>query len=300
MKPSLLLMLCLLPLKLFALDIFACEPEWAALSTELGGDHVKVYTATDASQDPHHVQARPGLISRMRKADLVVCTGADLEIGWLPVLLAQSGNTAVTHEPGLFYADTQVTLLNKPTTLDRAQGDIHPDGNPHAYLDPERLLTIARALSDRMRTLDPVHADAYQQRWEDFAKRWQTAIGQWRQQAAPLHGVAVIVHHDEWIYLLNWLGMIQVGELEPKPGLPPTPAHLADLAATARTSGARLIVRAPHNSADASQWLAAHTTACAVELPFTVGGSKAATDLFGLYGDTLTRLLDTMGSCHHD
>ena len=294
-----LLTLFLLPLKALALNVFACEPQWGALTQELAGDQAKITVAIDASQDPHHVQARPGLISRVRRADLVVCTGGSLEVGWLPVLLQQGNNPSVTHAPGLFYADKQIDLLGKPTVLDRAQGDIHPDGNPHAHLDPHRLLKVAQALSARLVAIDPAHASLYQQRLADFSQRWQAAISKWEAEAAPLKGEPVIVHHDEWAYLLGWLGMTQAGELEPKPGLPPTPSHLAELVGVVKASGARLVIYAPHNSPDASNWLAAHTSACAVQLPFTVGGNDKATELFSLYQDSIDRLLAANQACQH-
>ncbi|MDN5938088.1 MAG: zinc ABC transporter substrate-binding protein [Salinisphaera sp.] len=293
-----IMLLCLLPLPAMAVNVFACEPQWAALVRQLGGDAVQVTVAIDANQDPHHVQARPSLISGIRSADLVVCTGGSLEVGWLPVLLSQGANPDVAHPPGLFYADRQIELLNKPTVLDRAKGDIHPDGNPHAHLDPHRLLQVAKALSMRLQIIDPEHAKLYQQRWADFSQRWKQAIAKWEKQAAPLKGEPVIVHHDEWIYLLNWLGMTKAGSLEPKPGFPPTPSHLAQLINVVKATDAELIVYAPHNSPDASNWLAAHTDACAVQLPFTVGGSDKAVDLFSLYENTIQRLLAASGSCN--
>lgn len=284
----------LLPLPALALNVFACEPEWAALTEALAGDHATVYTAIDAGQDAHHVQARPGLISRMRKADLVVCTGADLEIGWLPVLLSKSGNRLVKKAPGLFYATEQVELIQVPDRLDRADGDIHPDGNPHAFMDPARLQKIAKALSQRLAELDSEHADDYQMRWQDFKQRWEAARDRWQEQATPLQGVKVAVHHDEWVYLLDWLGMEQEGELEPKPGLPPTPSHLGKLHKRIDSQDVALILRAPHNNADGSRWLAKQTSARAVQLPYTVGGGEGADDLFGLFDSTVATLLDAV------
>lgn len=289
-----------LPLKAVALNVFACEPEWGSLVAELAGDKAAITVATEASQDAHHVQARPSLISQMRRADLVVCTGASLEIGWLPVLLRQSTNRKVQQAPGLFYATDHVELINATTQLDRAQGDVHPEGNPHVHLDPTRLLTIAQALSERLQTLDAANATLYQQRLANFSQRWSVALAQWQQQAASLTNVAVIVHHDEWAYLLNWLGIRQVGELEPKPGLPPTPSHLASLVKLVDNTKASLVIFAPHNNSKASNWLAKHSLACAVKLPFTVGGNAQATDLFALYDNTIKRLVATQQECPND
>ncbi len=297
-KLGLVLLAFCLPLPAMALNVFACEPQWAALSKALGAGHVDMYQAIDASQDPHHVQARPSLIIRVHRADLVACTGGGLEVGWLPVLLNQGNNVAVTHAPGLFYADKQIQLKNVPTSVDRALGDIHPYGNPHAHLDPHRLLKVAAALSARFVKLDSANASDYRQAFDQFSQRWKQSIKHWQKAAAPLKGMPVIVHHEEWIYLLDWLGINRAGELEPKPGLPPTPSHLADLVNVVKASGAKLIIYAPHNSPDASRWLADHTTACAVQLPFTVGGTEAADDLFSLYTDTINRLLKARKACH--
>ena len=210
--------------------MFACEPEWAALVTELAGEHAKVFAATHAGQDPHHVQARPSLIARLRSADLAVCTGAELETGWMPMLQRRARNPKVLPgQPGYFEASDAVTLLEKPTALDRAEGDVHGDGNPHIQLDPRRVLEVAKALSSRLQRIDAANSALYQQRWRAFASRWQAAIDRWQHDAAALRGKRVVVHHREWAYLLDWLGMQRVGSLEPKPGIPPNMAHLAQL-----------------------------------------------------------------------
>src|ERR1700694_5303976 len=156
-----------------ALNVFATVPEWGALVDELGGDKVKVYTATHALQDPHHVEARPSLIARARGADLVVATGAELEIGWLPLVLQQAGNPAVQPgKPGYFEAAQSVPLLEVPGKLDRAEGDVHAAGNPHIQIDPHNIARVAEALSRRMAELDSANAAAYQTRYQSFAGRW--------------------------------------------------------------------------------------------------------------------------------
>src|SRR5947208_10561326 len=144
------------PVDANALEVFACEPEWAALATELGGDKVEVFSATTARQDPHQIQARPALIARLRSADLVVCTGAELEIGWMPVLLRQAANARVQPgTPGYMEAAPQVRMLEVPARLDRAEGDIHAAGNPHIQTDPRNIVAVAAALARRMAEIDP-------------------------------------------------------------------------------------------------------------------------------------------------
>ena len=275
------------------LHILACEPEWGSLAEELGGNQVAVVTATTAQQDPHHIQARPSLIAQARRADLLVCTGAELEIGWLPLLLRQGNNPAIQPgQPGYFLAADYVPMLGIPTRLDRAAGDIHPAGNPHIQTDPRNIGRVATALAERLASLDPDHADGYQSRYQAFSDRWQAAIGRWEAQAAPLRGVPIVVHHESWIYLASWLGLRQVGTLEDKPGVPPSSAHLARLLVQLQDAPARCVVRAPYQDSRPSEWLAKRAKIPAVVLPFTVGGTDGARDLFGLFDDTLTRLLE--------
>lgn len=270
----------------------ACEPEWGALLQELAGDKLHVYVATNALQDPHHIQARPSLISAVRNAALVVCTGAELEVGWLPILLRQSGNPAIQPgQPGYFEAANYVQKLDLPSRLDRSEGDIHPGGNPHIQTDPRNFVPIAKALAKRLAETDPANAGYYQNREKDFAQRWQLAITRWESAAAPLKGLRIVVHHKAFPYLENWLGLKEVAQLEPKPGVEPSSGHLAEVLDSLKRQPARLILRNPYNDERASTWLAERAGIPAVQLPGTVGGSERAKDLFGLFDDTVDRLL---------
>jgi zinc/manganese transport system substrate-binding protein len=295
MKTLRLLTLALAALPALAhatLNVFACEPEWGALATELGGDAVKVYTATTAFQDPHRIQARPSLIAQMRNADLAVCTGSELEAGWLPILLRQSGNAAIRPgQPGYFEAARHVAMLEKPTLLDRAQGDIHPGGNPHIQTDPRNIAKVAQALGARLAELDPAHAANYQARLKDFNGRWNAAIARWQREAAPLRGVSVAVQHLGFPYLENWLGLKRVAVLEPKPGVEPSLGHLAGIAAQLKTTPAKFVLRAAYQNPRPSDWLSERAGIPVVVLPFTVGGSDRAKDLFGLFDDSVALLL---------
>lgn len=277
------------------LSVFACEPEWGALTQALGGDRVSVYNATHALQDPHHVQARPALISRMRRADLAVCTGAELEIGWLPVILRKAGNRRIhTGSDNLFYAAEQVQRLEMPREITRANGDVHASGNPHINTDPRRIAQVAKTLSARLATLDPEGARDYQQRYADFSQRWQAAMTRWQTEAAPLKGKSWVVYHDQWVYLEDWLGLRRVGELEPKPGLPPTPAHLAELTHRLNEHPPAMIVHAAALDDSPAQWLSNKLDVPDVILPFTVGGADGTDDLFGLFDVTIQRLIGAL------
>ena len=274
------------------LNVFATVPEWGALVQELGGDKVRVYTATNALQDPHHVEAKPSLIARARSADLVVATGAELEIGWLPLILQQAGNPKVQPgRPGYFEAATHVALLGKPTRLDRAEGDVHPQGDPHIQTDARNIARIAAPLAAKMAELDPPNAALYQARLKTFSERWSAAVARWEREAAPLKGVPIVVQHKAFTYLIDWLGMKEVAALEPKPGLEPTTAHLASVLETLQKTPAKMVLRAAYQGDRASQWVAERGKVKAVALPFTVGGDDGAKDLFGLFDDTIQRLL---------
>jgi zinc/manganese transport system substrate-binding protein len=272
--------------------VLACEPEWAALAQELGGPLVEVSAATTAQQDAHQVQARPSLIARVRNADLLACTGAELEVGWLPVLLQQSGNAKVQPgQPGNFAAADFVRKLDVPTSVDRSQGDVHAAGNPHIQTDPRNIALVATALAQRLQQVDPGHAADYAQRGAAFQQKWQQAVARWTAQAAPLRGVSVASQHKGYVYLYDWLGIREVAVLEPKPGVEPSAAYLQSLLATLKTTPVRMVLYSAYQDPRPSDWLARNAGIPAVKVPFTVGGTDAAKDLFGLYDDTVARLL---------
>ena len=275
-----------------ALQVFATVPEWAALVREIGGNKVSIFTATTALQDPHRIEARPSLLAQARRAQLVVATGADLEIGWLPLVLRDSGNAGIQRgQPGYFEAARHVTLLDVPVAPDRTQGDVHAAGNPHIQLDPRNLLKIGDALATRLGELDPPNAAAYRAGYQAFAGKWQAAIGRWEKEAAPLRGVPVLVHHASFLYLARWLGLKETGTLEPKPGVEPSSGHLSGLLARQQSAPARMVLRTAYQSDGPSLWISGKAGIPAVMLPFTVGGSPEAGDLFGLFDDTIRRLL---------
>ena len=278
-----------------ALNIFACEQEWAALAQELAGDKASVYSATTALQDVHKVEARPSLIARVRSADLLICSGSELEVGWLPLLLTQSGNAKIQPgSEGYFEASQFVPKLEIPKVVDRALGDVHPSGNPHVHLDPRNIARVAEVLTERFVQLDPANADTYKARGISFRERWRAALSRWEQQAARLKGVPVVVYHKDMSYFINWSGMREAGSLEPKPGLPPTPTHLAELVERMKREPAKVVVYSAYNSPRAAEFLSERTKIPSVMLPFTVGGTDKAKDLFGLFDDTIGRLLATV------
>jgi len=273
----------------------ACEPEWGALVEAIGGERVSLQVATTARQDPHRVEARPSLLAAARRADLLVCTGADLEAGWLPVLLNRAGNPRIQPgQPGHLMAADQVTLLERPARLDRADGDIHPGGNPHIHTDPRNLARVAAALTERLVRIDPEGEAGYRERFARFSADWRQALDRWRARATPLAGVEVVVSHKAFPYLQAWLGLIEVAALEERPGVAPGPAHLQAVLRAIDARPVRMILRTPLDDPDAGRWLSQRTGLPIVTLPYTVGGSPAAQDLNTLFDATLDGLLEAL------
>ena len=271
--------------------VFACEPEWAALAGEIGGDDVVAYSATHGRQDPHYIRARPSLIAQVRRADIVFCSGAELEVGWLPVLMERGAGRGVQPgQPGHIMAADHVVVLERPERVDRSLGDIHPSGNPHVHLDPRNISHLATVLARRLERVDPGNEAAYRAGLADFQARWGAATERWRTSAERLRGMKVIVHHAAWPYLIRWAGLERVATIERAPGVPPTASHLRGLVARVRETGAAAILHAPHEPRDAADWLSERTGVPVVALPYTVGGQDGVDDLFTLFEVTLALL----------
>ncbi len=286
-----IILLLTVPLSANALNVFACEPEWGALVTELAADVTEITVATTAFQDPHRLQAKPSLIAAMRNADLVVCTGADLEIGWLPLLLRRAGNRKIQlGNPGYFVAAEYVRRLEIPKTIDRAQGDVHPQGNPHIHLQPRNIARVAKALAERLMEIDPGSRTLYQSRLEDFQNRWDEATAQWEERAVALDGMRLASHHKSFSYLADWLNLDIVATLESKPGIPPSGAQLATLLEQLTPNPPVGVIRTPYENEKPSRWLSNRLDIPEIRLPFSIGGTDDVIDLFTLYDVTLQML----------
>ncbi|MCU7834704.1 MAG: zinc ABC transporter substrate-binding protein [gamma proteobacterium symbiont of Taylorina sp.] len=271
------------------IQVLACEPEWGSLVNSLGGKQVNVYQATTNQQDPHHIQARPSLIAKARRADLLVCAGAELEAGWLPLLLRKSGNPDIqAGKPGYFMASDYVTLLDKATTLDRSYGDVHAAGNPHVHLDPERLLKVAQALSQTLIAIDPDNQENYQINLNSFTQKWLNMGQKWRKQTLSLTNKSIVVYHRSWIYLQKWLGLNEVGALEPKPGIPPTSSHLTQLLVRMKQTPADMIIYASYQDSKAAKWLSQKTGIPTVMLNISPDEGES---LFDWYQQLIDRLV---------
>ena len=266
------------------LNVFACEAEWAELARELGGEQLRVESATTGLQDVHYIQARPSLIARVRQADLMICTGADLEASWLPLLLRKANNRKVLPgQPGFLAASEFVPLLEKPEVLDRAAGDIHPFGNPHIQVDPRNIGLVAAELGKRLKALDAANAGIYEARYADFQGRWEAAVEGWATRLQPLKGKQLVTYHRSWVYLFAWAGLVEVGTLEPKPGVPPSSSYLSELVAGLKGQEILGIVHAAYQDSRPSNWLSERISVPVLLLPHTVGSTPEVTDLFSMF-----------------
>ncbi|MCM2678444.1 metal ABC transporter solute-binding protein, Zn/Mn family [Echinimonas agarilytica] len=279
-----------------ALNVFACEPEWASLVKEIAPD-ATLYSATTAYQDAHFVQARPSLIAKLRRADMFVCSGSELEIGWLPALQMKANNANVRNgQLGAFYAAEQVERLDVLENVDRSMGDVHASGNPHVHWSPDRMVVIAEKLTERIAQIDPSNSDAYFSRLADFQQRWLVHIESLQAKAKPLKQLKVVAYHSSYRYLFDWLGVTQVGDLEPKPGLPPTSSHLASLVSLKNSNDYQLVIYADYQDSKGANWLSAKVDVPNLQMVYSVDPEKPQqADLFRLYETAIDQLLTEAG-----
>ncbi len=273
------------------LKIFACEPEWGALAKEIAGSKAGIYVATGPDQDAHYIRARPSLIAKIRRANLVFCTGASLEAGRLPLLLLRGAQAAVQPgKPGNIMAADFVNTIEKPLVLDRSLGDIHPEGNPHVHLDPRNIIILAKILSKRLSIIDPSNSAYYQKRTNYFVKGWDKLIIGWNKRLNRLKGQRLAVHHRRWSYLLSWSGLREAAMLEEKPGIPPSARHLNNVLKGVKADRTMAILRTSFDDPQPSQWLMKKTGIPAIVLPFSVSREQVEVNLARLFNIILIKL----------
>lgn len=279
-----------------AFTVFACEPEWAALTRVLLPT-AKLHVATHPGQDPHHIEARPALIAQLRSADLAVCTGASLEAGWLPTLQERAGNARVRD---VFFAADFVKLIDpQPGAIGTPwAGDVHAEGNPHLHMDPRNLLEVAFRLNERLGQEIPAERAAIAQRHAAFEARWRQQIAGWEKLAAPLRGQTVAGQHTSFGYLWHWLGIKQLADLEPRPGMSPTPGHLQRLLEGLRARPPLLVAIAGFHDPRPGRWLTAQLASQGIPtpllvLPATVSEDGAEKELVQWMDGLLRELLQT-------
>jgi zinc/manganese transport system substrate-binding protein len=279
-----------LPFPAAALRVITTTEGLAAVAREVGGDKVQVESLSRGIQDPHFVDANPMLAVKLRNAELLLDVGLDLEIGWLPPLVNQSRNGEI--QPGgprRFTAASAVAVMDIPTgQVSRAQGDLHPGGNPHFFTDPRRVSSIAAALAGKLAALDGRNAAYYAQRSQDFEKRLAAAQARWTAELAPVKGKKIFTRHRTMTYFFDWTGLESAGELEPRPGVPPPPAHLAELVTIAQHEGVKAISVENFYDTKSAEVVARHSAAKIVLIPGDVGGEPGL-DTYEKYVDVVVR-----------
>ena len=276
------------------LNIFACEPEWKALADEIGGNKVKSISATHAKQDPHHIRARPSLIAKIRRADLIFCSGAGLEVGWMPILIQKARSQVQPGNIGYFMASKYTPVIDIPNKIDRSHGDVHPEGNPHVHLDPHNILLVAKELNRRLSIIDSKNKSFYQEQYNNFVDKWQNSISRWNKEIESIKGKRIIIHHKSFDYLFNWLQLNEIASLEVKPGIPPTTSHLKNILENTNKSSVDIIVVSPYDPTEGALWLSEKTQIPVVTLPYTIGGNEESNNLIALFDSSIKILQNAL------
>jgi zinc/manganese transport system substrate-binding protein len=276
------------------LNVITATTDMAALTQEVGGDKVSVESMARGYQDPHFVEAKPSFLLKLRQADLLVTVGLQLEIGWLPPLIAQSGNSRIqSGAAGYLDASQFAEILDIPTgTVTRAMGDVHPLGNPHYWLDPDNGRRIAKGLAAKLGEMDPPDAAYFQQRFQDFDKRLTAAEQKWEAEMKPFRGKKVVTYHNSFPNFAKHFGLNVIGYVEPRPGIPPTPSHTIELIGLMKRENCKVILVEPYFDLKTPKSVAAQTGGNVVQYMPSVGGEKDVTDYFKLFDyniDLLTK-----------
>jgi len=275
------------------LNVVTATQDLASLATEVGGDRVNVIAIARGYQDPHFVEAKPSFLLNLRKADLLVVVGLELEIGWLPPLITQCGNPKIQPAaPGYFDASRFAEILEIPTAqVSRAMGDVHPQGNPHYWLDPQNGLRVAGGLAQKLSEMSPGDAAFFQQRLQDFRNRIAAAEKRWDEQMKPYRGRKVVTYHQSWPNFVKRFGLQVVDYVEPRPGIPPSPAHVVELIALMKRQNVKLILVEPYFDLKTPQSVARETGGQVVVLMPSVGGNKDTGDYIKLFDHDVSLLV---------
>ncbi len=276
------------------INIFACEPEWKSLAQEIGKDKVEAFSAISATQDPHYIRAKPRLVSKIIKADLLLCSGADLEVGWLPLLIERGKKEIQIGNIGHLMASDFVQTIEKPSHIDRSLGDIHADGNPHIHLNPYNILLIAKELTSRLKLIDPKNSEFYQENYQVFIKKWKSAIKKWEYKIKNLGEINIVNNHKNFSYLYDWLKIKNDITIEVRPGIAPTANHLKSILGDLKQKPADFIVLSPYDSDKSAKWLSKKADIKILILPYTVGGNDHSVDLFSLFDSTVSLIINNM------
>ncbi|MBI2487069.1 MAG: zinc ABC transporter substrate-binding protein [Deltaproteobacteria bacterium] len=266
--------------------IVSSVPNFGDIAEEIGGDKVEVKSLSKGYQDPHFVDAKPSLILSLNRADLLLYTGLELELGWLPPLITGARNSKIlTGNIGNLDCSTLIpNILEMPTTkVDRSMGDIHPGGNPHYMLDPRNGIPIAKGIADRLKEIDPENASFYDERLGDFVRRLNEKIKEWDEKLVPYKETEIVTYHKSWVYFSDWAGFEEVGYVEPKPGIPPSPSYVAELIRKLQKDKIRLIIAESYYPQKVPALIAEKTGASFLVLPSSVGVREGINTYFDLF-----------------
>ena len=273
-----------------ALNVVATLPDFGALAEVIGGPHVSVTTIARGTEDPHFVDARPSFVRVLNRADVLLEGGAELELGWLPPLVNSARNSRILADaPGHVIMSRGIELLDLPTgPIDRSMGDVHPAGNPHYWLDPENGRIMARHLVQVFAQLDPPHRDHFEHNFHLFSKQLDEHLVSWKNQMEPFAGTKIVTYHKTYDYFARRFGLKIVAQLEPKPGLEPSPRHINELIPRMKSEGVKLILLEPNRPRRTAAHVAEAAGAKMLVLPAMVGGEKSIKTYFDLF-DYATR-----------
>jgi ABC-type Zn uptake system ZnuABC Zn-binding protein ZnuA len=276
-----------------ALTVVTTTSDLASIAAEIGGDKITVTALAKGYQDPHFVEAKPSFVLLLNKAQLLIAIGRELEIAWLPPLVTQSRNPRIQPgADGFLDASQQVRILDTPTgAVTRAMGDVHPQGNPHYWLDPDNGIRIGRSIQAKLSQLDAANAALYKQRADDFERRLTAAVQRWKAQLAPYKGLSVITYHRSWSNFADAFGLNVIGYVEPKPGIPPTPQHTLDVINAMKAQNVKIILVEPYFDSKTPNSIAASTGGTVLVMPPSVGGVPAASDYFKLFDYDINLLM---------
>ncbi len=273
------------------LRVVATTPDLAALARVIGGDAVEVQALAKPTEDPHYVDAKPSHIVTLNRADVLIEGGAELELGWLPPLLENARNDRIAAgAPGRVVASQGIRMLDVPTTFDRSKGDLHALGNPHFLLDPLNVKIIAAQIAEHFAQVDPQAADLFKANLNRFLVALDVKLGEWQQQLAPYSGAKIVTYHPDFVYLAERFKLQVVETLEPKPGIAPSPAHLAKVISIMRATNARVILVQPYQNRRTAETVARQTNALVLDLPQQPGALKDTDTYFDLM-DYMVRTL---------
>ncbi len=275
------------------LNVVTSTTDMAALAQEVGGDKITVEAIAKGYQDPHFVEAKPSFLLKLKNAELLISVGLQLEIGWLPPLVTQCGNPRIqVGAPGYLDASQFAEILDLPTgQVTRAMGDVHPLGNPHYWLDPNNGRRVARGIAQKLGEMDPADSQYFQQRFQDFDRRLTAAEKSWDAQMAPYKGRKVVTYHTSWSNFAKHFGLQVVGYIEPRPGIPPTPAHTIEIIQLMRRDNVKVVVVEPYFDLKTPNSIGSATGAKVIVLLPSVGGEKEVTDYFKLFDYDINLLI---------